>query len=743
MGFFMINRLLILIIFTTAIIVAREKASIESYKKAKSFLWENRRSKTHNVYTTTHWLPDNSGVWYIHTAPESKQYRKIHFSTLKVENLFDHQKFAEIITDSLSTATENDLPISKLEYRSSDSLIITINQKLYHYNEIESTLNEYTPELKNENDWSISPDGKWKGFQKGFNLYLKDQNSGDKQQLSFDGNNHYRYGSWLGWSDIMEGECDSLPDNFWIDWSENSKWLAVNISDTRSAKKMYMLDHSIDSLYRPKLLSYYRGSPGDTSIAYSIPKIYSSDGRLLKLDLPRATHINSHHLDWLENDKLLIKSTSRGFKVVSFHIFDLNSETLREIYREKSDTNIDNFEYEIVGNDILFLSEKSGWRQLYKLNLADGNVKSLTNGKFYINSLVKIDSENDIIYFMGSGKIEGKNPYYEDLYSISLNGVNLTQLTDENCNHNIKISPDGKFFIDNYSTVNTPNKAVLRDLTTGKILVTLSETYIDGFDQWSPPEIYSTIGKDGKSTIYGAIWKPTNFDPDSLYPIIDNSYSGPHTQMLPKNYWGSFINQSLAELGFIVVTIDGLGSSGRSKAFHDHSYKNLGDNLRDHTIFIRDLTKNHSYIDTYRVGIFGHSAGGYDAAHALLAYPDFYKVGVASSGDHDHRMEKAWWPEMYMGWPVDSTYHQQSNVTMAANLKGKLLLVHGGIDENVNPSATFKLSEALIKADKPFDLLIIPSQRHGYNGLYNNYFRKRMWNYFIEHLQGKEPLWEY
>ena len=204
-----------------------------------------------------------------------------------------------------------------------------------------------------------------------------------------------------------------------------------------------------------------------------------------------------------------------------------------------------------------------------------------------------------------------------------------------------------------------------------------------------------------------------------------------------------FSEQSLAELGFIVVRVDGLGTSGRSKEFHDHSYKNMGDNLKDHVIAIKYLANQYSWIDGDKVGIFGHSAGGFDTGRALLAFPDFYKVGVASSADHDFRMEKAWWPEMYQGWPIDDTYEQVSNITNAKNLKGKLLLTHGGLDDNVNPSATFKLAEALIKADKDFDLLILPSQRHGYQGTHRLYFIKKRWNYFVEHLLGAKPIWNF
>jgi dipeptidyl-peptidase-4 len=329
------------------------------------------------------------------------------------------------------------------------------------------------------------------------------------------------------------------------------------------------------------------------------------------------------------------------------------------------------------------------------------------------------------------------------LYSISFNGKNLKLLTPEDSHHSISISPDGEYFVDNRSTINIPTITSLRSLSTGKEILELGQADVSGLKDWTPPEVFTTIARDGKTTLHSAIWKPSNFDAAAIYPVIEMSYTGPHTQVVPKEYWRSFALQSFAELGFVVIVVDGLGSSGRSKEFHNYSYKNLGGNLEDHILAIKQLGKKFSWIDTNRVGIFGHSAGGYDAGHAVLAYPEFYKVAVASSADHDHRMEKAWWPEMYMGWPVDSAYHLQSNITMAGNLKGKLLITHGGIDENVNPSATFKLAEALIKADKQFDMLILPSQRHGYQGDYQKYFTKTRWNYFVKHLRGVEPIWDF
>ena len=592
-----------------------------------------------------------------------------------------------------------------------------------------------------------SPDKKWVAYAKDHNLLIKSANGDVVKQLSKSGEKGYEYASYYGWYDIMEGENGERPEYFRMEWSADSKWIYTNIIDLRSAQKMHLLDWSIDSLYRPKVLSYYRGSPGDTSMVYVEPVFFNVDsGREIKVDLPRSTHINSISVQWSKTPGVVyLESTSRGFQNKAIHRFNLTSEKLETLYTESSETNIDNFVHQFAedAGRLFFLSEKSGWRQLYSVDLKTKEEKAISNGTYYVNSIVRIDEKEQKIYFLASGKEKGRNPYYQHLYSISFNGKDLKLLTSENLHHQISLSPDGHYFVDNYSTVNIPTTSVLRSSKTGRVLEQLGQADVSMLQNWSPPEIFSTTARDGETTIYGAIWKPTNFDSTKSYPIIEMSYTGPHTQVFPKSFSEALNQQSLAELGFVVVVVDGLGSSGRSKKFHNYSYRNLGGNLEDHVLAIKYLGKKYSWIDTNRVGIFGHSAGGYDAGRAVLAYPDFYKVAVASAADHDHRMEKAWWPEMYMGWPVDSAYHEQSNITNAKNLKGKLLLVHGGIDENVNPSATFKLAEALINADKQFDMLILPSQRHSYQGAHLKYFTKLRWNYFVEHLRGVKPIWDF
>ncbi len=585
-------------------------------------------------------------------------------------------------------------------------------------------------------------------FYKRLQFIHKSTETDEVFQLSLDGKKGYEYGSWYGWYDKMEGENGERPKRFYVDWSKDSKWIATSTVDTRNAEKMYLLDWSIDSLYKPKLLSYYRGSPGDTTMVHLTPTFFNVEiKKEVKTNLPTGTHINSVATQWSKQSGIVYANYSeRGYQNEHLKLVDLNTNTEHSVITETSKTNIDNFWFRPLEEKqkVLFLSERSGWRQLYMVDLKTIETKPLTSGNYFINNVGHIDEENETIYFLASGKEEGINPYHQQLYKVNLNGK-ITLLTPENRHHSVSFSEDGKHFVDNYSAINIPTKTVLRESATGKIVAELTNADVSHVESngWQSPEVFQLIAKDGITTIYGAFWKPTNFDDKKSYPIIDATYTGPHTQVFPKSFNRAFNNQSLAELGFIVMTVDGLGTSGRSKEFHNFSYKNMGNNLEDHVAAIKYLGKKFSWIDSDRVGIFGHSAGGYDTGRAMLAFPDFYKVGVASSADHDFRMEKAWWPEMYQGWPVDSTYQNVSNITNAKKLKGKLLITHGGIDDNVNPSATFKLAEALIKADKDFDLLILPSQRHVYQGNHRKYFIKKHWNYFVEHLLGAEPLWDF
>jgi dipeptidyl-peptidase 4 len=720
----------------------------EDYQRAIGFQNENVvNKKAFNLHVEAAWLPDSSGFGYVEQSIAGKRFIRVSLPDLEKQDLFDHESLARLLSDSLQKPVPaDDLPVTIIRFQSNHEVVINVEGTNYVL-ETDSVVLSPSGRRSYNSTESTSPNGKWVAFSKDYNLYIRSAQNGREKQLSSTGSKNYEYASWYGWGDIMEGENGERPSHFSLRWSDDSEWIQTNVCDLRTASKMYLLDWSVDTLYRPRLLSYYRGSPGDTGMVYMEPVFFNvKTGKEVRPQLPRSTHINTVNVVWSSRPGVVyLAQQTRGFKDMSIYTFDLASEKLELLYHEASPTNIDTFDHELLEDEgkLIIYSEKSGWRQLHSIDLVTKQEKMITGGGFYVHDIKHFDPATKHIFFTASGKEPDANPYYQNLYSISLDGSEARLLTPEATNHNVSMSPDGKYFVDNYSTVNTPTQTVLRSAATGEILLPLAEATLNGLDDWSAPEIFTALARDEKTTIYGAIWKPTDFNPSKKYPVIELSYTGPHTQLFPREFSRAFMLQSYAELGFVAIVVDGLGSSGRSKEFHNYSYKNLGGNLADHVRAIQQLGEKYKWIDTSKVGVFGHSAGGYDAAHAVLAYPEVYKVAVASSADHDHRMEKAWWPEMYMGWPVDSAYHLQSNITMAPNLKGKLLITHGGIDENVNPSATFKLAEALIKADKQFDMLILPSQHHGYQGDHSKYFNKVRWNYFIKHLRGVEPLWDF
>ena len=729
-----------------------QEVTHEDYKRAVSFLHDNHNNKTvFNLKTKINWFKDGTGLWFIDYSKNKKTYKLVDFKNTKVVDLFNHNKMASALTEfSEKLIKENQLSLSNIEKRGKGNLEFKFEDKSYVLNlkSYQLTLQEEKPKEEKNPFEAKSPDGKWIAYTKDYNLFIKSIESSKEFQLSNEGKRGYEYATRYDWYDKMEGENGERPKRFFMNWSEDSNWIATNIIDTRNAEKMYMLDHSIDSLYKPKPLSYYRGSPGDTTMVMVTPVFYNvKTKKEVKTSLPTGTHVNSVSIEGMkQSGELLADYLERGYKKKVLKHINLNNGKEKILIEETNETNIDNFWFRQLQEKlkVIFLSERSGWRQLYMVDLKTNKISAITTGDYYINSVVYTDEDKEEIYFMASGKEPNSNPYYQKLYRVNFEGK-VTLLTPGNTHHSINFSKNGKYFADNYSTINIPTRTVLRSSRSGKILTELTTADVSDAQSkgWQSPEIFQLTSKDKKTTIYGALWKPTNFDSTKSYPIIDATYTGPHTQVFPKSFDRGFSNQSLAEFGFIVMNVDGLGTSGRSKEFHDHSYKNMGNNLEDHVLAIKHLGQKYSWINTDKVGVFGHSAGGYDTGRAMLAFPDVYKVGVASSGDHDFRMEKAWWPEMYQGWPVDETYEEVSNITNAENLKGKLLLVHGGIDDNVNPSATFKLAEALVNADKEFDLLIFPSQRHGYVGEARNYFIKKRWNYFVEHLLNAKPIWDF
>lgn len=727
----------------------RAQITKQTYDRAAYFLTGNLEKQIYHLEVIPNWLDGSKGFVHCTNTKEGKRFFKTNTSTFETSEAFDHGILARLLQAKTGESFDQaNLPIERVNLVNGKVLTFQWQNQNWTWN-LENAALESIPISERNDLESFSPDRKWKAFSRNYNLFIKNLTTGEETPLSTDGRKDLEYASFWGWSDIIYGENGARPTHFMVNWSPDSKKIFTQIVDLRIAEKMYLLDWSKDEKFRPELLSYYRGSPGDSTVVKYIPVIFDLEKKTEK-KLPELTspHFIGLNLRWSDDSNMLSGFyIQRGYK--QYHLIELDAHSLeiRKIVSESSPTHVnrDNIFRRLKNGQFILGSEKTGWNHLFLFDWNSGKeINPITSGDFVVTKLSHLDEEKGIVYFEASGKESGRNPYFNHLYRVNLDGTNLELLTPENAYHEVYISPDGKLAVDNYSTVNQPTQSILLDLETGKHLQKISEADISILKKrgYLSPVPFTAKAKDGKTEIHGVYFLPTMFNPKKKHPIIDYTYTGPHTSTTPKTFKAGLLGhqQPMAELGFVVVTVDGMGGFGRSKAFSDASYRNLGDGTTDHVLAITQLASKNAFMDITKVGIFGHSAGGYDAGRAMLLHPDFYKVGVASAGDHDFRMEKAWWPEMYMGYPVGDFYHEQSNITNASKLKGHLLLAHGGIDENVNPSATFKLAENLIKAGKDFDLFIWPSRNHSFGRPPGDYFTKKRWDYFIEHLLGEKPI---
>jgi len=721
------------------------------YEHAESYLQPNISKQVYHLHVGAEWLADSSGFWHVAHTREGKRFFLTDIETMSTNLIFDHEHLATLLKEgSAEEVSATDLPFNRIRFVNKNLITFRINSQSWEYDLVSGELSQTEPDQEIP---GVSPNGMYQAFISDYNLFVRELETGNERQLSTNGRYLFEYANTYGWSDLMEGEGGKRPENLFVNWSPDSRKILTYITDLSHAEKMYLLDFSVDTLFRPRLLSYYRGSPGDTTVVYYHPVIFDLDA-----DTETAIHVKpfAHFMgisfQWSDDAAHLYGLYHhRGFKQTDMIRVDAATGQVTTLFSDSTDTSLETWKMvmRIVGDDLLVVSsERNGWNHLYLYNLHSGELLNpISHGDYVVTALLHIDEENELAYFMAAGREAGRNPYYDHLYKVPLKGGEPELLTPENAHHQLSLSPCKRFVVDNYSRVDMPAGSVVRDLESGRIVHTVSRADAEDLlaKGWKPPMQFTVKARDGVTDIHGVIYKPSGFKPGKKYPVIDYTYTGPHTSATPRSFANAVLNiqNPLTAFGFIVVVIDGMGTSFRSKAFRDVSYMNMGYNLDCHVAAIRQLADRYKWIDIDRVGIYGHSAGGYDAGRALLNYPDFYKVGVASAADHDHRMEKAWWPEMYMGYPVGEFYHEQSNVTNAANLKGRLLIAHGAIDENVNPSATYKLAEYLIRAGKDFDMLILPGKNHSFGRSDGDYFTKIRWNYFIKHLLGAEPVLHY
>jgi dipeptidyl aminopeptidase/acylaminoacyl peptidase len=475
-----------------------------------------------------------------------------------------------------------------------------------------------------------------------------------------------------------------------------------------------------------------------------------------KKQIPVATDLFQEQyelngMEWKDDSSAFtFEYNQRGHQV--YRVLEVNATTgkVKVIIEETSPTFVEysgkRYRYDLKkSNEIIWASERDGWNHLYLYDAVSGKVKNqITKGNWPIREVLKVDEEKKQIYFTASGLDSDQDPYLLQFCRIDFNGKNFTRLTTENGNHKVTFSPDYKYYVDQYSRVDAAPITVLKNIDTQKTIVELQKADISALQKtgWIAPEVFTAKARDGKTDIWGIIVRPTTFDPNRKYPIIEYIYAGPQDSFVPKNfqpyYWAM---SSLAELGFIVVQIDGMGTSNRSKAFHDVCWKNLKDGgFPDRKLWMKAAAAKYPYMNIDKVGIHGTSAGGQNAGAALVFNSDFYDVAVASCGCHDNRMDKMWWNEQWMGYPVGPEYEACSNTANAAQLGGNLMLIVGELDDNVDPASTMQFANALIKANKNFELVTVPGMGHSAGGDFGE--RKRR-DYFVQHLLGViPPTWE-
>lgn len=619
------------------------------------------------------------------------------------------------------------------------------------------------PNTKNNKE-HLSPDGTKAAFIVDYNLWVRDTRNNNITQLTFDGTEHYGYATNnAGWV------RDDRPV---LLWSPDSKKIATFRHDSRNVGEMYLVSTKVG---HPELDAWKYPLPGDDSI-FMIERIIlhlDDEPRMVKLNMPPDPHRSSTgdhvadrqgrfiDVEWsAQSDLLAFVSSSRDHKSAKLRLADPETGEIRDIYNETVATYYEsgfiNPNWRILHhrNEFIWYSEKDNWAHLYLHDLQTGKIKKqLTSGDWSVLDLQRVDESNGLIFFTAANKENG-DPYFHYLYSLNLDIGEPKLLTPEAANHSIEWSTSGEYLVDTFSTPNIVPTSVIRD-KAGKIVMSLEKADASALIKkgWVAPETFVVKARDNLTDLYGLLYKPSNFNPKYSYPILNYIYPGPQAGSVGSRSFRAARRdkQAIAELGFIVVEVDAMGTPGRSKSFHDAYYGNMGDNgLPDQITAIKQLAVERPWMDLQRIGVWGHSGGGYASTGAILRYPDFYKVAVSSAGNHDNRNYEDDWGEKWQGLLEESSitdangneilttnYDNQANQLLAKNLEGKLLLAHGMMDDNVPPSNTLLMVQALIEAEKDFDLVIFPEAKHGFGN--SRYFMKKRWNYFVKHLHNIEP----
>ena len=738
-----------------------EPLPVAAYERAERMLGHHRTRLALRAQVRPYWIGDGSRFWYRVDTARGAEFVSVDPAAGSRRQAFDHERLAVSLAAASGTDVEPyDLPFTTIKISDDaiafDAFDARWTCRLADYSCIPDTSHQPRSPLE-----KVSPDGAWVAFRRDHDLWVRSVETGEEFALTTDGtpDQSYAANSDAGsgrWSLRMIGLSEPPPV---LLWSPDSTRILTHRCDQRAVPPLHLVEASPEDGARPRLHRYHYAMPGDplprgewlifevgsrTSVRAATEPFGFSYLSPIKLKRAwwSADGATAYHLD-----------QSRDTRTLRLKAIDAATGAVRILIEETGDSRVEPAQettqrpmvHVFSGTaEALWYSQRDGHGHLYLYDLDVGRLAGrVTKGDFSVQEILHVDETARVAYLIVSGLVPA-DPYVRSLVSVGLDGGGLTRLTDDMLDHVVTAPEHGRWFVDSASAVDTPPVITVRG-RDGAVLVELERADITRLAEagWSAPERIAAIAADGTTPIFGVLYKPYGFEPGRRYPVVDHPYPGPQTRRVRPSFDQGVLGydaEAVAALGFAVLAIDGRGTPGRDKAFHDHAYRNMGAGgaLEDHVAALHQLGETRPWLDLDRIGIFGHSGGGFATARALLAFPETYKVGVASAGNHDNRYYQALWAETYDG-PFDPDAGARlSNTELAENLVGRLLLIHGEMDDNVTPHLTMRLVDRLIAANKDFDLLIVPGAEHGYLG-HKAYAIRRQWDYLVRHLLHREP----
>lgn len=720
------------------------------YARAEQYLAANVNPLVLNGGVRPVWTADGR-AWYRTTTARGVEFVQVDPARRRKSAAFDQAKLAAALSAAADTQYHAyQLPFTQFELSRSGQHVLFEAAGARYACDVRGNRCVRDSTVAIPRTHVPSPDGRMTAFVREHNLWVRDIATGAETQLTRDGVQDHAYATNnAGW---VRSDVPVLL------WSPDSRKIATFQHDGRAVGMMYLTSTNVG---HPTLDAWRYPLPGDSAI-FTIERVIIDvpSARVVRLQLPPDAHRSTlcdhvvcggrwTDVQWRADAKqLAFVSVSRDHKVATLRVADAESGAVRQVLEERVATQYEsglgraNWHFLFATNEVIWFSERSDWGHLYLYDARSGQLKNaITSGTGTVLQLLRVDEAARTLFFTAAGREQGRDPYFRHLYRAKLDGSGLALLTPEDADHDVSLAPDGKTFIDSWSRPDLPPTTVLRD-HAGKLLLTLERADISRLmaTGWTPPVPFTVKARDGKTDLYGLLYRPSAFDSTKKYPIINNIYPGPQTGSVGSRSFSAARGdtRALAELGFIVVQLDAMGTPVRSKSFHDAYYGDMGDNgLPDQVTGMQQLAARHAWIDLERAGIYGHSGGGYASTGGILRYPDFFKVAVSQAGNHDNRNYEDDWGERYQGLLVGDNYADQANQAHAKNLKGKLLLAHGTQDDNVPYYSTLLVVNELIRHNKDFDLVLMPNRRHGFGG--EPYMTRRRWDYFVKHLLGAEP----